>query len=103
MATSINNEEFSYKPLVDPDFPIRVLQIEPGDISESLSCTLVNYIDATERGWTCLSYTWGTEPPTKEIIINGSSFPVRTNVYNFLREAQRQCLTNLWIDSICIN
>ncbi|OBS29629.1 hypothetical protein FPOA_03568 [Fusarium poae] len=103
MATPIINKEFSYSPLVDQDFPIRVLQVESDDISESISCTLVNYKDANEKGWTCLSYTWGTEPPTEEIVINGSSFPVRNNVYNFLKEARRQCLTNLWIDSICIN
>ncbi|RGP77018.1 heterokaryon incompatibility -domain-containing [Fusarium longipes] len=103
MSTSIKKEEFSYRPLVDQAFPIRVLQVDPGDVSEPLSCRLVNYADATERGWTCLSYTWGTEPPSTKIVINGSFFPVRTNVYDFLREAQRQRLTNLWIDSICIN
>ncbi|XEV01223.1 hypothetical protein FSHL1_006510 [Fusarium sambucinum] len=96
-------EEFSYRPLADQDLPIRVLQVESGNISEPLSCALVNYADAAEKGWTCLSYTWGTEPPSEEIKLNGASFPVRTNVYNFLREAQRQGLTNLWIDSVCIN
>ncbi|RGP69663.1 heterokaryon incompatibility -domain-containing [Fusarium sporotrichioides] len=103
MATPVKSDGFSYKPLDTNDFPIRILQVESGDVSESLCCTLVNYADAIERGWTCLSYTWGTEPPTKEITINGASFPVRLNVYNFLREAQRQGLTNLWIDSMCIN
>ncbi|KAK6720964.1 hypothetical protein SNK05_004058 [Fusarium graminearum] len=103
MTTTVNNETFPYKPLDPEDFPIRVLQVESGDILESLSCSLVNYADATEQGWTCLSYTWGTEPPSKDITINGTSFPVRPNVYNFLRQAQRQGLTNLWIDSICIN
>ncbi|UZP36619.1 hypothetical protein NXS19_004435 [Fusarium pseudograminearum] len=103
MTTTINNEAFSCKPLDPKDFPIRVLQVESGDISQSICCSLMNYADATGRGWTCLSYTWGTDPPTEEIIINGVPFPVRPNVYNFLREAQRQRLTNLWIDSICIN
>ncbi|CAJ0551555.1 Ff.00g114850.m01.CDS01 [Fusarium sp. VM40] len=99
------NENFLYKPLDSGNvhLSIRVLQPLPGDISDPLSCTLENYADATEQGWTCLSYTWGTEPATKEITINGVSFLVRSNVYNFLQEARRRGLTNLWIDSICIN
>jgi hypothetical protein len=105
MATSAINENFLYKPLDtgNAHISIRVLQPLPGDISDPLSCTLENYADATAQGWTCLSYTWGTEPATKEIKINGISFLVRSNVYDFLKEARRQGLTNLWIDSICIN
>nr|CEG04826.1 unnamed protein product [Fusarium clavum] len=95
--------KFIYEPLNTNDFPIRVIQVQPGETSKPLSCTLINYSNASEKGWTCLSYTWGTEPPNEEILINGVSFPVRSNVYNFLRQAQRQSLTNLWIDSICIN
>ncbi|KAL4722251.1 hypothetical protein ACLX1H_011032 [Fusarium chlamydosporum] len=100
---SADDQKFPYEPLDPRDFSIRVLQVQPGDVSDPLSCTLVNYADATVEGWTCLSYTWGTEPPTKEITINGVPFPVRSNVYNFLRQAQRQRPMNLWIDSICIN
>ncbi|RBR05167.1 uncharacterized protein FIESC28_11416 [Fusarium coffeatum] len=95
--------KFSYEPLNNQDFPIRVLQVQPGDNSEPLSCKLINYCDASEKGWTCLSYTWGTELPKEEILINGVPFPVRSNVYSFLRQAQRQGPRNLWIDSICIN
>ncbi|KAI1059363.1 hypothetical protein LB507_003951 [Fusarium sp. FIESC RH6] len=95
--------KFSYEPLNTDDFPIRVLQVQPGEPSEPLSCKLINFADATKRSWTCLSYTWGTEPPKEEILINGVSFPVRSNVYNFLRQAQHQGPRNLWIDSICIN
>ncbi|CAG7559951.1 unnamed protein product [Fusarium equiseti] len=95
--------KFSYEPLNTNDFPIRVIQVQPGETSEPLSCTLLNYSDASEEGWNCLSYTWGTQPPKEEILINSVSFPVRSNVYNFLRQAQRQGLANLWIDSICIN
>ncbi|KAJ4135073.1 hypothetical protein NW768_004686 [Fusarium equiseti] len=101
--SATNDSGFSYELLNPKHFPIRVLQVQPGDNSEPLSCKLINYADATEKGWTCLSYTWGTEPPKEEILINGVSFLVRSNVYNFLRQAQRQGLTNLWIDSICIN
>ncbi|KAF5708794.1 het-domain-containing protein [Fusarium mundagurra] len=103
MATFANNQNFLYKPLDTRDFPIRILQVQPGDISDSLSCKLENYANATEQSWTCLSYTWGNEPPTREIMINGVTFPVRSNVYNFLQEARRRRLANLWIDSICIN
>jgi len=98
-----DDSKFTYEPLNTNDFPIRVLQVQSGDSSEPLSCKLISYADASEKGWTCLSYTWGTEPPKEEILINGISFSVRSNVYSFLRQAQRQGLTNLWIDSICIN
>ena len=102
-ALMIDNQCFHYKPLDTETFPIRVLQLLPGNFSDSIECTLKNYADTSEAGWTCLSYAWDTEPATKEITINGDSFLVRPNVYDFLLEARRRGLTNLWIDSICIN
>lgn len=103
MAMSAENQSFPYKPLDTRNFPIRILKPLPGDISDPLSCTLDDYANATEAGWTCLSYTWGSEAATKEIMVNGIPLLVRSNVYDFLREASRRRLANLWIDSICIN
>ncbi|KAH7316903.1 heterokaryon incompatibility protein-domain-containing protein [Stachybotrys elegans] len=103
MAPIVDNQGFPYKPLEPGAFPLRIFQPLAGKDSEPLSCTLENYTDAPEAGWTCLSYVWGTEPATREITINGAPFRVRSNVYGFLRDARRQRLANLWIDSICIN
>jgi hypothetical protein len=99
----IKAEKFPYQPLTTSGFSIRVLNLHPGQASEPISCTLGQYDMSLNEGWTCLSYTWGTEPPTREVFIDGHSFLVRSNVHEFLCQARQKGINNLWIDSICIN
>lgn len=50
-----------------------------------------------------LSYTWGPPEPQQQILINGESYHVRQNLWDYLREAKRRQYTgSLWIDQICI-
>lgn len=54
--------------------------------------------------YTALTSTWGDEPPSMTIIINGSGFRVRQNLWDFLNEYRSLGeVPALWIDALCIN
>lgn len=92
-----------YHKLSTDRFDIRLLRIRPGAEEEPISCTLSRYQEGADD-WSCLSYTWGSEPASETITINGGPFLVRPNLLEFLKEARRRKMTSpLWIDSICIH
>jgi hypothetical protein len=70
-----------------------------------MSITVFDFESAP--AYTALSYTWGSPTPTTTIFIDGHSFQVRGNLYDFLSLSQaenqipKSCL--FWIDQICIN
>ena len=60
--------------------------------------------DATSLGYSCLSYVWGTDAPTRRIRLNGSPYWIRRNLWDFLVFArERHCSTWFWIDALCID
>jgi hypothetical protein len=51
-----------------------------------------------------LSYTWGNETVYHRILVNGASFPIAQNLYQFLElHAARHQNEWIWIDQICIS
>ncbi|OAL43075.1 heterokaryon incompatibility, partial [Pyrenochaeta sp. DS3sAY3a] len=54
--------------------------------------------------YSCLSYMWGDPEEQHAILINGKTFKVRRNLWDFLRVAQTKLFNNfLWIDALCID
>jgi len=52
----------------------------------------------------CLSYTWGTDELTSELILNGMIVPIRKNLEDALRGLRNQTSkTTIWVDAICID
>ncbi|KAF2824444.1 HET-domain-containing protein, partial [Ophiobolus disseminans] len=52
----------------------------------------------------CLSYTWGESPAEHQILLNGDTFCVRKNLFEFLEIAVRLLSYDLlWVDAICID
>ncbi|SMR59772.1 unnamed protein product [Zymoseptoria tritici ST99CH_3D1] len=65
---------------------------------------MVYNLSDARRKYTAISYTWGAEASTKQIIINGVRRIVRWNCWYALR--QMRCADTkvpYWIDSICID
>lgn len=93
---------FKYDPLRDAQ--IRVLTVLPAVIGEEdmVECSL-EHVELRQNGHSCLSYCWGTDKATHVVRINGQSFSIRPNLYQFLCKARRSDLGPLWIDAICIN
>lgn len=50
-----------------------------------------------------VSYMWGPPSPTREITIEGRSFTIRDNLWQFLNSAHNLDDAWLWIDQICID
>jgi hypothetical protein len=77
-----------------------MLSITLAILSDQISCqlTIANlYQNQASDEWTALSYTWGDDPPEKEILLNGKSFRVRKNLWDFLEIITR---SRLWTGSM---
>jgi hypothetical protein len=52
----------------------------------------------------CLSYTWGTDETTSELILNGMTIAIRKSLENALRGLRNETSkTTIWIDAIFID
>jgi hypothetical protein len=71
-----------------------------------ISCILYSVNLITRPPFVALSYMWGTDSATKEILINSKCFLVRQNLWDFLvrmQQAEMRYRVPLWIDAICID
>ncbi|KAI9164093.1 Heterokaryon incompatibility protein [Paramyrothecium foliicola] len=95
---------FCYPPLDSKVDSLRLLTLLPrSPTSEVIECQLETRTFSSKPSYDALSYTWGTQPATKQIKLNGEIFPVRENLYDalyHLGSAESQCL---WVDAVCIN
>jgi hypothetical protein len=54
------------------------------------------------RAYTALSYVWGDGSVTKDVIVNGVSFAVTTNLELALRQIRKSFgQLVLWVDAVC--
>jgi hypothetical protein len=94
-----------YEPLNDP-LSTRLVSIIPGDIEDSISCTLTAVsLETLDRPYIGLSYTWGDLDHQERIRCNGHEVTISRNLYSALRRL-RTTLANgpeLWIDALSIN
>ena len=51
--------------------------------------------------YTALSYVWGDASVTEDIIVNGVSFAVTSNLASALRQIRKGFGEVLWADAIC--
>jgi hypothetical protein len=99
--TGSDTVPFIHTPLDLSQPGIRVLRISPrpGVIQVELK-----HVKSTKQRYVCLSYMWGDPEPSHTTIVNGKSFSVRDNLWNFLRLARRLLIRDwLWIDACCID
>jgi len=93
---------FEYEPLDRSRNSFRLLHIHSGHDHDPIRVS-IRHAELGE-GHTCLSYTWGSELPQKQILVNGKLMNVRQNLWNFLRTARRYEYKHpIWIDAVCIN
>jgi Heterokaryon incompatibility protein (HET) len=76
---------FEYGPLIGSN-ALRLLKVSPADADGALNLTLCHAILSEESDrYVALSYTWGSPDPIRHTALNGKRFPVRENLYEFLR------------------
>ncbi|KAH8690352.1 heterokaryon incompatibility protein-domain-containing protein, partial [Phaeosphaeriaceae sp. PMI808] len=102
---------FRHRPLDTSHDSIRVLQVLCDQDDGIVQCE-IRHTRVSDAEYDCLSYTWQPSLPAHEIEINGGSFDVGDNLFQFLRAFRtfahnnpevRLAVPLLWIDAICIN
>ena len=104
---SLDETAFVHSPLNYRANAIRLVKLHPrSTLNDQVRCTLT--IEDLHPGleFHALSYVWGHHSHNR-ILIDGSNFHVRDNLYHFLEEKSLDrdfCLhTRFWIDQICID
>jgi hypothetical protein len=77
--------------------------------SESIKCSLRYTVRSSVEGeYEAVSYTWGDDPHTERISIDGLQFQVTPNLASALKAFRRDESSGkhprtLWVDAVCIN
>ncbi|KAI1452516.1 heterokaryon incompatibility protein-domain-containing protein [Annulohypoxylon moriforme] len=83
---------------------IRLLTLHPRQPDGKIRCSFGVYDiqdESSMPSYIALSYVWGAELPTFEIIVNDKITTIRENLYIFLLHCTHDSL--LWIDALCID
>jgi len=80
------------------------MSYSPSGEKDSIGCELAVFSLDDAPEYTALSYCWGLQDATCEMVVNAESYSVRPNLYSYLllmvHERQE---TWVYIDAICIN
>jgi hypothetical protein len=102
MEHSINN--FQYRSLQTTPQEFRLVQIQPGALASSISCTLRHAYLKDPPSFEALSYAWGDPRDTISIFLDGQTFSVTNSLESALRHLRwEDAVRTFWIDAICIN
>ncbi|PVH73420.1 HET-domain-containing protein [Cadophora sp. DSE1049] len=94
---------FPYEPVKTGEFRVLLLNLSH-DPTLDIKCSLVRETLPPVQPYDALSYTWGTDPPKKFILFDGTEFPVRENLYQALLRLRLPDIDRrIWVDAICIN
>lgn len=110
--------QYMHQPVDSQKTQIRLLQIIDTD-SDNISTVLSTFNLEECPPYTALSYTWGAPRVTQTILIDGCTFTIRQNLWEFLNSiphVRKRVLTSerngtenvdlhgtfFWIDQICI-
>ena len=96
--------EFQHQPLDHGVQSIRVIQILPDLTTDGMiQCHITH--TTTQADYSCLSYVWGPRFPGKVIVVNGKSFWVRQNLFDFLEQIRSMAkpTNRTWVDALCID
>ncbi|KAH8894745.1 heterokaryon incompatibility protein, partial [Thozetella sp. PMI_491] len=86
----------------------RILDLDPGDFKEPISCRLIVVDMAKPSTYEAISYTWSDEDgdttKSQTIRVNSKAFSITQNCHNALKRARmRWTARRVWIDAICID
>jgi hypothetical protein len=104
--SSSTREPYCYRALTrnSEKQPFRLVTLLPGEGDSQLMCFLSRASLLGQPEFVAVSYTWGDPVNTHEIICEGASFHVTSNLKAILLELRRKSRrVRLWIDAICIN
>jgi hypothetical protein len=102
--TDAETAQFTHEPLNLENRSIRLVRVHPLDTDGIIRCSMKHTDPAKwvanhppgfrwpsgEEPYTCLSYVWGSDNPTYEILINEKRMQVRDNLFDFLCNVARK-------------
>ena len=105
---SFEQPYFTYRPLDRFGDSIRLIELMPEADGGYIDCRLRHESVSSKPRYTAVSYLWGTAQDRVWIKIDGMSFAVQPNLWQFLlvlamRAKQSDEAPVLWIDAISIN
>jgi hypothetical protein len=97
-------EPFKYRrPLNLDKTQIRLFRLIPSEPGANLAGIIAIYDFEYCPKYKAVSYTWGPPYPTRQISLEGQSFTVRENLWQFLDVVRDYTKDWLWIDQVCID
>ncbi|KAI1264076.1 heterokaryon incompatibility protein-domain-containing protein [Xylariaceae sp. FL1019] len=98
--------KYIYQPLSKDEKQLRLLDLQPG--SGTICCRLRQVPFNSPGDYEALSYVWGKETTTCQILVDDQLYRVGRNLHTALKYLRRDTeapLTRrtLWIDAICLN
>lgn len=81
----------------------RLIEIQPGDLNDDISCSLFPANIDDNRPYFALSYVWGDPTKTQPVKCNGTTFHATENLAAVMRKLRSGYQGKVfWIDTICI-
>ncbi|KAJ1324107.1 HET domain-containing protein [Microdochium nivale] len=103
-TTSQTLPRITLPPLDDPHKQIRLLKLDAAEFDDEIRCTVLTCELSSAPEFNAISYTWGPEQPRREILVDGTRFPIRENCHYAIQQARHHASSlPVWLDSICIN
>lgn len=84
-------------------YQIRILATSSQKTDDIVAYELKTISLINPPDYATLSYCWGDPNDTSDILVNGLTTPVTSNLASALRRLRQLGVTNVWADAICIN
>lgn len=84
---------------------IKVLRNASTDTDVPIACELQVVSLEYSPVYTCLSYVWGQDAASKEILLDGKPFKIRENLWNLLMQYRSTTSSDdcIWVDALSID
>ena len=103
-GTNSTVQPFIYTRLDKDKQDIRVLELLPGKVSDTIRGTLRLACLNSDPEYDAASYVWGDPTPTAQVIIDGGYLRIAENLAKLLVAIRHKTKPRtVWIDAICIN
>ena len=94
-----------WKPLKDPQKSTRIFELLPGSPGAKI-CLRLHHVTLANDAihYDAVSYTWGDDPATMSIEVDGHEYHIRHNLWEFIHRLRKPDQSYLlWADAISIN
>ena len=103
MIDRVQMSQYRYRPF-DSTALIRLIDLQPGEWPNPISCTIQNTTPSSDLQYEALSYMWGDLNDTTTINLGDGEITITRSLetaLRYLRYEERS--RTLWVDALCIN